>query len=33
MAACFALGAVAATAFLLHDEDEPEKDPGPWLHL
>lgn len=33
MAACFALGAVIATALVLHVEDEREADPGPWLHL
>ena len=33
MAACFALGAVIATALLLHGDDEQETDPGPWLHL
>ncbi|HEX3058975.1 MAG TPA: hypothetical protein VHP62_06400 [Usitatibacter sp.] len=33
MAACFALGAVIATALLLHGGDEQETDPGPWLHL
>jgi hypothetical protein len=33
MAACFALGAVIATALLLHGDDDQETDPGPWLHL
>jgi len=33
MVACFALGAVAATALLMHGDDDQEADPGPWLHL
>jgi len=33
MAACFALGAVVATALLMHGNDDQEADPGPWLHF
>ena len=33
LAACFALGAVVATALLMHGEDDQETDHGPWLHL
>ena len=31
--ACFALGAVVATALLMHRDDDQEADPGPWLHF
>jgi hypothetical protein len=33
MAACFALGAVVATALVMHGDDDQEADPGPWLHF
>ena len=31
IAACFALGAIAVTALLLHGDDDGESDAAPWM--